>query len=76
MNSQGLLGNNACAHGVYQALSPPLKGPGDEARFYYTVALSPSSFLVLHTEKLAFQCATLGILLKYNIYIESSCTTW
>ena len=21
----------ACAHSVYQALSPPLKGPGDEA---------------------------------------------
>lgn len=31
VNSQCLLGN---AHSVYQALSPHLKGPGDEARVY------------------------------------------
>ena len=28
--------NNACAHSVYQALSPLLKGPGDEAIPRYT----------------------------------------
>ena len=27
--------NNACAHSVYQALSPLLKGPGDEANMQY-----------------------------------------
>ena len=25
---------DACANSVYQALSPPLKGPGDEASFH------------------------------------------
>ena len=42
---------DACANGVYQALSPPpLKGPGDEARTRYTkqpksVKLKDSIFL-------------------------------
>ena len=28
------------AHSVYQALSPPLKGPGDEANLFFATQLS------------------------------------
>ena len=38
---------DACANGVYQALSPPpLKGPGDEASFLVAVYLKDRTIII------------------------------